>query len=141
MAKVLGIDHIVIRVGNLRKSKLFYNRVLSFLGFRLEWEFDSIAGWSNDKTRFWIGTADKEGKKHPHRIGNIGFHHYAFKLARRKDVDDLYEFLKQHKVKIVDPPADYVDYGKGYYAVFFLDPDGLKLEGMHFPERKKKKIS
>jgi hypothetical protein len=40
-------------------------------------------------------------------------------------------------VKVVDPPADYPEYGKGYYAVFFLDPDGLKLEGVVFkPPRK-----
>ena len=38
--------------------------------------------------------------------------------------------LKQHKINVVDPPADYPDYGEGYYAVFFTDPDGLKLEGM-----------
>ena len=47
--------------------------------------------------------------------------------------------LQKHDVTVVDPPADYPDYGEGYYAVFFLDPDGLKLEGMVFkPPRKKK---
>jgi hypothetical protein len=54
-------------------------------------------------------------------------------------VDDLYAVLEQNKVKVVDPPADYPDYGEGYYAVFFLDPDGLKLEGMVFEPPKKKK--
>ena len=33
---------------------------------------------------------------------------------------------------IVDPAAEYYD---DYYAVFFLDPDGLKLEGMKYGER------
>jgi hypothetical protein len=47
-------------------------------------------------------------------------------------VDDLYAFLRKNDVVVVDPPADYPDYGDGYYAVFFLDPDGLKLEGMVF---------
>ena len=36
---------------------------------------------------------------------------------------------------MVDPPAAYPSYGEGYYAVFFLDPDGLKLEGMYFEEK------
>ncbi len=139
MARVIGIDHLVIRVGDFAKSKRFYKHVLGFLGFKLKYEYDGAAGWSNGKTLFWIGEADAEGKKHPHRIGNIGFHHYAFELARRKDVDDLDEFLKAKNVTIVDPAADYPDYGKGYYAVFFLDPDGLKLEGMFFPKKKKKK--
>ena len=132
MARVVGIDHLVIRVSSFEASKRFYGKVLRFLGFELKYEYEGAAGWSNKKTMFWIGQADKEGKKHPHRIGNIGFHHYAFELSKRKDVDDLHAFLKKNDVEIVDPPADYPDYGDGYYAVFFLDPDGLKLEGMVF---------
>jgi len=140
MARVVGIDHLVIRVKDFERSKVFYDTVLGCLGFERKYTFGDTAGWSNGKTLFWIGEADAEGKKHPHRIGNIGFHHYAFELGRRRDVDDLYEVLKAHKIKVVDPPADYPDYGEGYYAVFFLDPDGLKLEGMVCkPPRKKKK--
>jgi catechol 2,3-dioxygenase-like lactoylglutathione lyase family enzyme len=128
MARVVGIDHLAIRVSNFERSKDFYNKVLGFLGFKLKYEFDDAAGWSNRRTLFWIGEADQEGKRHPHRIGNIGFHHYAFELGKRKDVDDLYGALQKLKVKVVDPPGDY--YEGGYYAVYFLDPDGLKLEGM-----------
>jgi hypothetical protein len=29
---------------------------------------------------------------------------------------------------VVDPPGEY--YGRNYYAVYFTDPDGMKLEGM-----------
>jgi catechol 2,3-dioxygenase-like lactoylglutathione lyase family enzyme len=137
MARVIGIDHLVIRVRDCARSKDFYNKVLGFLGFELKYEFGDAAGWSNGKTLFWIGEADAEGKKHPHRIGNIGFHHYAFELSKHQDVDDLYAFLRQHDVTVVDPPADYPEYGEGYYAVYFLDPDGLKLEGMVFEPPKK----
>jgi catechol 2,3-dioxygenase-like lactoylglutathione lyase family enzyme len=138
MPRVVGIDHLVIRVGDYARSRDFYDKVLGFLGFKRKYEFDRTAGWSNGKTLFWIGEADHEGKKHPHRIGNIGFHHYAFELGRRKDVDELYGFLQKHAMRVVDPPTDYPEYGEGYYAVFFLDPDGLKLEGMVFkPPRKK----
>ncbi len=139
MARVIGIDHLVIRVADLARSKRFYKSVLGTLGFELKYEFDRSAGWSNGKTLFWIGEADREGKRHPHRIGNIGFHHYAFELSARKDVDELYACLKRIKATVVDPPADYPHYGKGYYAVFFLDPDGLKLEGMVCPKVPPKK--
>jgi catechol 2,3-dioxygenase-like lactoylglutathione lyase family enzyme len=138
MARVVGIDHLVLRVGDYAKSKRFYNAVLGFLGFKLKYEFPGAAGWSDGKTLFWIGAADAQGRKRRYRIGDIGFHHYAFELARRKDVDDLGAFLKKRKVRVVDPPADYPDYGKGYYAVYFLDPDGMKLEGMFFPKTRKK---
>ena len=139
MARVIGIDHLVIRVADFAKSKRFYTRVLGFLGFKLKYQYGRHAGWSNGKTLFWIGQADAEGRKHPHRIGNIGFHHYAFELGKRRDVDDLCDVLKSMKARVVDPPADYPDYGKGYYAVYFLDPDGLKLEGMVCPPVRKKR--
>jgi catechol 2,3-dioxygenase-like lactoylglutathione lyase family enzyme len=139
MARVIGIDHLVIRVGNYARSRRFYDAVLGFLGFKRKYEYGKHAGWSNGKTLFWIGEADAEGKKHKHRAGNIGFHHYAFELARRQDVDDLYAVLQKHDVTVVDPPAEYPDYGKGYYAVYFLDPDGLKLEGMYFPPKPRRK--
>ena len=31
-------------------------------------------------------------------------------------------------MNVVDPPGEY--YGRNYYAVYFTDPDGMKLEGM-----------
>ena len=67
------------------------------------------------------------GKKHKYRIGDVGLHHYAFELRSRKDVDALQTFLHKLGAKIVDPAGEYYD---DYYAVFFLDPDGMKLEGM-----------
>jgi catechol 2,3-dioxygenase-like lactoylglutathione lyase family enzyme len=138
MPRVLGIDHIVIRVGDFETSKAFYGKVLGFLGFKPMEHYADAAGWSNGKTRFWIGEADAAGKKHKHRIGNIGFHHYAFELASRAEVDALGAFLQKLGAKIVDPPGEYYD---DYYAVFFLDPDGLKLEGMKYGELRKKRAA
>jgi hypothetical protein len=48
-------------------------------------------------------------------------------------VDDLQTFLRDELgATIVDPAGEYYD---DYYAVFFLDPDGLKLEGMKYGEQ------
>ena len=44
----------------------------------------------------------------------------------------LQAFLLELGATIVDPAGEYYD---DYYAVFFLDPDGLKLEGMKYGER------
>ena len=98
-------------------------------------EYLDAIGWTNGKTRFWIGEADAQGKTRKHRIGDIGFHHYAFGLRSRRDVDELYAFVQALGATIVDPPAEHYD---DYYAVFFLDPDGLKLEGMKYGERHEK---
>jgi hypothetical protein len=45
----------------------------------------------------------------------------------------MYAHLLQIGATILDPPADYPRYGPGYYAVFFADPDGLKLEYVYKP--------
>ncbi len=127
-SRVVGIDHISVRVSDYEKSKAFYAKLFAFLGFDLSDDYGTTIGWTNGHTRYWIAPA--EGRK-SHRIGDVGFHHYAFELRHRKDVDALQAFLEREKVRIVDPAAEYYD---DYYAVFFLDPDGLKLEGMKYGE-------
>ena len=132
MVRVTGIDHLVLSVGDFKASKAFYGPLMAFLGFKLEAEYEGMMGWHNDKTLFWIAAADAKGRKHKYRKGDIGFHHYAFRLRSRKDVDALQAFLKEQGATIVDPAGEYYD---DYYAVFFLDPDGMKLEGMRYGER------
>ncbi|HEX3938168.1 MAG TPA: VOC family protein [Xanthobacteraceae bacterium] len=125
MPRIVGIDHLVLSVGDFARSKQFYDTLLNFLGFTLKHEYEDMAGWSNGKTLFWIAAADAEGRKHQYRKGDIGFHHYAFELASR---DALGAFLEKNGMTVVDPPGEY--YGRNYYAVYFTDPDGMKLEGM-----------
>ncbi|WP_045835338.1 VOC family protein [Hyphomicrobium sp. 99] len=135
MSRVTGIDHISVRVSDFPKSKAFYSGLFDFLGFEVLDEYEDSIGWTNGKTRYWIGQADEDGRKHKHQTGDVGLHHYAFQLRNRKDVDELQDYLKKHDIKIVDPAAEYYD---DYYAVFFLDPDGIKLEGMKYGEKHEK---
>lgn len=134
VARVIGIDHLVIRVSDFEKSKTFYGALFGFLGFKVLDEYADMMGWTNGKTRYWISRAARGARRY--REGDVGFHHYAFELRSRKDVDALAEFLKKRDVEVVDPPDEYYD---DYYAVFFRDPDGLKLEGMKYGEKTKKK--
>jgi len=135
MSRVAGIDHLAIRVSNFAKSKAFYSGLFEFLGFDVLDEYEDSIGWTNGKTRYWISQADADGRKHKHRTGDVGLHHYAFQLRNRKDVDELQEYLKKNSVEIVDPADEYYE---DYYAVFFLDPDGIKLEGMKYGEKHEK---
>src|SRR2546421_5607497 len=138
MPRVVGIDHLVLSVGDFARSKEFYRKVLGFLGFKLKYDYADMAGWSNGKTLFWIAAADAQGRKHKYRKGDIGFHHYAFEVASRKAVDELGTFLGEHGMPVADPPDSY-NGDENYYAVFFTDPDGMRLEAMHYgPARKRK---
>ena len=62
-----------------------------------------------------------------------GLHHVAWQAESRADVDGLYQLLLQMGAHVLDAPADYPQYGDGYYAVMFADPDGLKLEYVYEP--------
>jgi catechol 2,3-dioxygenase-like lactoylglutathione lyase family enzyme len=128
-SKVVGIDHISVRVSNYEKSKAFYAKLFGHLGFEISEDYGSTIGWTNGRTRYWI--AEAEGRK-SYKMGDVGLHHYAFDLGSRREVDRLQTFLEREGVRIVDPAAEYYD---DYYAVFFLDPDGIKLEGMKYGEQ------
>jgi catechol 2,3-dioxygenase-like lactoylglutathione lyase family enzyme len=129
MSRITNVDHLTISVSDFERSKRFYGALFKFLGMKVMDEYEGAIGWKNGKTRFWIYQADARGRKRRHRIGNAGFHHYAFYLRSRKDVDELQAFLERAGAKIVDRADEHYE---NYYAVFFLDPDGLKLEGMHY---------
>jgi catechol 2,3-dioxygenase-like lactoylglutathione lyase family enzyme len=110
MPRVVGIDHLVLSVGDFGRSREFYRKLLGFLGFRLKYDYDDMAGWSNGTTLFWIAAADAHGRKRKYRKGDIGFHHYAFELSSRADVDALGAFLEKNGMAVVDPPGEY--YGR-----------------------------
>ena len=46
-------------------------------------------------------------------------------------MDDLGAFLEKNCMTVLDPPGEY--YGDSYYAVYFTDPDGIKLEFVYWP--------
>jgi catechol 2,3-dioxygenase-like lactoylglutathione lyase family enzyme len=140
MPRVVGVDHLVLSVGDFACSKAFYAKLLGFLGFKLKYDFADMAGWSNGKTLFWIAPADAQGRNKKYRKGDIGFHHYAFELSSRKDVDELGAFLEKNDMKVIDRPGEYYD--RKYYATYFTDPDGMKLEAMVWaPPPKKRKAA
>ena len=61
---------------------------------------------------------------------SAGLHHLAFSVPSRAHVDAFYQevLLNLQDVKIENPPTDCPEYRPGYYATFFFDPDGIKLE-------------
>jgi predicted lactoylglutathione lyase len=73
------------------------------------------------------------GRSRRHDRYSPGLHHFALQAESRADVDALYKLLLEIKATILDAPADYPEYGKGYYALMFADPDGLKFEFVFEP--------
>ena len=84
---------------------------------------------------FWLilTAARQDTKPARHDLLSPGFHHLAWNAENRDQVDEFYRLLVKNGATALDAPAEY-DYEPGYYAVFFTDPDGMKLV-VQIPER------
>ena len=133
------VNHIDLTVKDLAVSRPFYETVLGFMGYRVSAahergvDFDLM---TPDGMFASVGIlrASETGAARVHDRYSPGLHHIAWSAADRADVDALYELLIEIGAEILDAPAEYPRYGEGYYAVFFADPDGLKLEYVHWPK-------
>jgi glyoxylase I family protein len=63
----------------------------------------------------------------------VGLCEVAFRADSRAEVDTLARELPEIGAHILHPPREYPEYVPGYYAVFFADPDGIKLEFVYIP--------
>jgi catechol 2,3-dioxygenase-like lactoylglutathione lyase family enzyme len=130
--EVFGVEHIDLTVNDLQRSLPFYEKVLGFLGFRRV-PHENYTALFNGHMAIGFRTAAPEEQGATFNRSRVGLHHLAFRAKTREDVDAFYRFLAREGVTILDPPAEYPQYGPNYYAVFFADPDGMKLELVHFP--------
>ncbi|MFO1351849.1 MAG: VOC family protein [Gammaproteobacteria bacterium] len=89
----------------------------------------AVGGYER-RNRFAAGTPGILAQARPLRTG---LHHLALGAPSREAVDAAYRVLLAQGVDILDPPAQYDHYTPGYYALFFADPDGLKLEYVYTP--------
>lgn len=133
-----AINHLALTVGDLAHSEIrFYAPVLGFLGYD---KVEDVAGkmtlWFNSEAglaiNLWQADAGLSGSS-PARYAP-GFHHCAFGVDTRDEVDRLHELLLAKEIRVLDVPAEYPQYAPGYYAVYFEDFDGLKFEVVHMPE-------
>lgn len=128
------VHHIDLTVSDLDRSGPFYDAVLGFLGYRRGQEGESWIDWDMDAPHCAPSVAIRLARSdRRHDRYACGLHHLAWVADSRADVDRLHELLVGIGATILDRPADYPQYRAGYYAVFFADPDGLKLEFVHTP--------
>lgn len=130
---VLGFDHVDLTVNEMGRSVPFYEKVLGELGFSRVPDSGESAIFATAVVALAIrakreGDADAVFDRY-----RVGLHHWALRASSRADVDAFHEFLLKQEVEVLDAPREYPEYGENYYAVFFADPDGMKLELVHFP--------
>jgi glyoxylase I family protein len=134
-----GLHHLDLVVSSLERSLPFYRGLLEPLGWTDIEEVEGERGetiWYISGPGTLLGLREKQSDSNPipyDRYG-VGVHHVCFEVESRADVDERADWLRDQGAEIESVPQEY-GYVPGYYAVFFYDPDGLKLELVYVPER------
>jgi len=124
--KTRRLDHIDLRVKNLAVARKFYAKLLPALGFTCDrsdetWATDCFYSAGGDKPSDFFGfTEDRHHQPNGTRI--------AFWADTRDEVDRIAKLVREIGGKNLEGPEICADYSPGYYAFFFEDPDGNKLE-------------
>jgi catechol 2,3-dioxygenase-like lactoylglutathione lyase family enzyme len=129
------VYHVQINVRNAAVSLPFYKDLLGYLEYRVVHEEPDVAGFSNGTTDLWLIGTDARHADHGFHRKRVGINHVAFRVGQRADVDRFRdEFLAPRRIEpLYGTPSEFPEYRPGYYAVFFEDPDRLKLEVAHVP--------
>jgi len=120
------LDHVVITVSDLGRSKRFYDRALAPLDYHTFAEFPSVAGYGpTGKPTFWIREGDAATPTH-----------VAFTSPDRATVDAFHEAAVAAGGTDNGGPGIRDIYHPNYYGAFVLDPDGHNVEAVcHEPPR------
>ena len=128
-----SLYHIQLNVSDAQRSLPFYKDLFAYLGYKIIDESIEHIGVSNETTDFWIIETEAQYKKVPFHRKNTGINHLAFNVGSKENVDKFYEeFLKKNTISaLYESPKIFPEYSPNYYAVFFEDPDQIKLEVMY----------
>ncbi len=130
-----GVHHFDLVVSDLDRSLAFYRELLEPLGYN---RASDIVGERGEQVVYIGGSgivpvslreAQTSGSYDRYRIG---IHHVAFEASSREIVDERLRWARDRGAEIENDPKEY-QYMPGYYAGFFYDPDGIKLEVVHVP--------
>ena len=122
--KTRCFDHVDLRVKDMTVARKFYGKILPQLGFVHEKPgryFHTFFSTGGDKpSEFYSLSPDKNHKPNRTRI--------AFWVDTREEVDRIAKLVREAGGGKLEGPEVCKGYSPGYYAFFFEDPDGNKME-------------
>jgi catechol 2,3-dioxygenase-like lactoylglutathione lyase family enzyme len=132
--RTTGVHHVDLVVSSIERSLPFYTQLLGPLGYHSVNEVEGERGetiWYVSGPGTSIGLRESSVDDVAFDRYRVGIHHLAFEADSRSQVDERAAWAREH-AELESEPQEYT-YLPGYYAVFFYDPDGLKLEIVHVP--------
>ncbi|WP_449537990.1 VOC family protein [Ferdinandcohnia sp. Marseille-Q9671] len=122
------LHHVEIYVSSLERSKKFWGWLLGELEYKVYQEWDAGISYKYGKTYLVFVQVEDRFADVPYHRCRVGLNHLAFHAKSRDHVDELTEKLTEKGVHILYADKSPYAGGPGYYAVYFEDPDRIKVE-------------
>lgn len=138
MPDVIGIDHIYVTVTDIEKSERFYDVVMGVLGFRKNrflLEGEQHVQYYNRHFGYVLRPARVSGRHEPYAPG---MHHFCLRVESEADVVAAAQKMKEENISVSEPKR-YPEYAPDYFAVFFEDPDGVRLEITNYRQERRQR--
>ena len=117
-------DHIDLRVRNRARAQEFFAQVLPAIGFALDKSAEEWGAFEKDgagkPSEFFCFEEEANHRPNDTRI--------AFWAETRELVDHVAQVVREAGGRNLEGPQIWPEYSPGYYALFFEDPDGNKME-------------
>ena len=122
------LHHVELNVSSLRKSQKFWGWFLEKLGYEQYQKWKGGISWKLGHTYIvFVQTRRKYLNAQYHRSAT-GLNHLAFHAGSRKEVDLFTEELRARETRILYEDKHPFAGGRTHYALFFEDPDRIKVE-------------
>ena len=123
------IHHIEIYVSDLERTILFWEWLLTKkFTYEIYQQWDSGISFKLGETYIVFVQTEKKYLRNPYNRKNTGLNHLSFHCSSKEFVDTLTKELKEKNINILYADKHPYAGGENYYAVFFEDPDRIKVE-------------
>ncbi|QKS69891.1 VOC family protein [Paenalkalicoccus suaedae] len=122
------IHHVEIFVSDLAKTVDFWDWFLKRLGYESYQEWEQGRSWILGDSYLVFVQTEERFLDVPYHRSRVGLNHLAFHASSRAEVDEVTEELRARGVAILYQDKHPFAGGKDYYAVYFEDPDRIKVE-------------
>ena len=122
------LHHIELYVKDLNKSKEFWGWLLDELGYKEYQKWEQGISYILEKTYIVFVQVEERFLDIPYHRCRPGLNHLAFHGGSKAFVDKVTLKLREKNVKILYEDKHPYAGGEGYYAVYFEDPDRMKVE-------------
>lgn len=123
--------HTKIAVSDFKKSHSFYMDIFMELGYKQVSDKEGSAIWASPGG-YGILLAQAKIINYEYKFGAPGLHHLCLKALSTELVDQIYKLVMEKGVYVSGVPQKYPEFTDKYYAVYFSDPDGIKLEVAYY---------